>query len=190
MHSDSERQAIDKFVQEERVDRVVVLDQGSRPGRIVIGFKDVEEDKDGTGLQDEKGRPGKMPLLLIDHHQSEAVSLKIPGKISLGDFTNSTLYRKRHKRVTYFAIHPNHRFPLDYIPIPTYVVPTRGTRSHRLQFFPDRYNILVNLSHLFATSPTSTRSDELGCVDGSHWRLVSRRTSPILLSIHSTKTIV
>lgn len=56
VHSEAETNAMEKMVQENNIERVVVLDQGSRPGKIVGNLTD-----------------GGSALLLIDHHQSEDV---------------------------------------------------------------------------------------------------------------------
>ncbi|KAG7529431.1 hypothetical protein FFLO_05659 [Filobasidium floriforme] len=54
VHSEAEVNAMERMVDENGIERVVVLDQGSRPGKIVGNLPD-----------------GGKALLLIDHHQSE-----------------------------------------------------------------------------------------------------------------------
>ena len=51
---------MEKLVQMDDIERVVVLDQGSRPGKIVGNLPE-----------------GGSALLLIDHHQSEEVSAPV-----------------------------------------------------------------------------------------------------------------
>ena len=57
VHSEAEVNAMERMVEENGIERVLVLDQGSRPGKIVGNLPD-----------------GGKALLLIDHHQSEQVS--------------------------------------------------------------------------------------------------------------------
>lgn len=57
VHSPSEIETVEKLVEEHDIERVVVLDQGSRPGPVVRNLRD------GLGA-----------VLVIDHHQSEDVS--------------------------------------------------------------------------------------------------------------------
>lgn len=57
VHSSSEIDTVEKLVEEHDIERVVVLDQGSRPGPVVRNLKD------GLGA-----------VLVIDHHQSDEVS--------------------------------------------------------------------------------------------------------------------
>jgi nanoRNase/pAp phosphatase (c-di-AMP/oligoRNAs hydrolase) len=62
VHSETEVASMERMVEENKIERVVVLDQGSRPGKIVGNLSE-----------------GGSALLLIDHHQSEEV---ITGKFS------------------------------------------------------------------------------------------------------------
>ena len=57
VHSETEVASMERMVEEHKIERVVVLDQGSRPGKIVGNLPE-----------------GGSALLLIDHHQSEEVS--------------------------------------------------------------------------------------------------------------------
>ncbi|KAJ9105576.1 hypothetical protein QFC19_003558 [Naganishia cerealis] len=54
VHSESEIEGIERLVENHDIDRVIILDQGSRPGPVVRNLKD------GLGA-----------VLLIDHHQSD-----------------------------------------------------------------------------------------------------------------------
>jgi nanoRNase/pAp phosphatase (c-di-AMP/oligoRNAs hydrolase) len=56
VHSASEVETMERMVEENSIERVIVLDQGSRPGKIVGNLPD-----------------GGSALLLIDHHQSAEV---------------------------------------------------------------------------------------------------------------------
>ena len=56
VHSISEIEAAEKFVKDNGIERVVILDQGSRPGPVIRNLPD--------GLE---------AVLLIDHHQSDEV---------------------------------------------------------------------------------------------------------------------
>jgi nanoRNase/pAp phosphatase (c-di-AMP/oligoRNAs hydrolase) len=58
VHSASEVETMERMVEASSIERVIVLDQGSRPGKIVGNLPD-----------------GGSALLLIDHHQSAEVGL-------------------------------------------------------------------------------------------------------------------
>lgn len=68
VHSPSEREVIESLVEREGIERVVVLDQGSRPGSIIANLP----PHSPSSGDDQK------PMLLIDHHQSAEVSPKDP----------------------------------------------------------------------------------------------------------------
>lgn len=74
VHSETEVSAMERMVDENGIERVVVLDQGSRPGKIVGNLPD-----------------GGKALLLIDHHQSEEVSHIIKSVWSEGIMTDRSL---------------------------------------------------------------------------------------------------
>lgn len=56
VHSPGEIEAVEKLVEENQIERAVILDQGSRPGPVIRNLKD------GLGA-----------VLVIDHHQSDEV---------------------------------------------------------------------------------------------------------------------
>lgn len=83
VHSASERETIESLIKREDIERVVVLDQGSRPGPIV-GTLPVGSEAQAK------------PMLLIDHHQSTEVSqlqFGRPGPSSELCFASSRLNR-------------------------------------------------------------------------------------------------
>lgn len=57
VHSESEIEVLERIVEENQIERAVILDQGSRPGPVIRNLPD------GLGA-----------VLVIDHHQSDEVS--------------------------------------------------------------------------------------------------------------------
>lgn len=57
VHSPAEIETVEKLVEENGIERAVILDQGSRPGSVIRNLPD------GLGA-----------VLVIDHHQSDEVS--------------------------------------------------------------------------------------------------------------------